>query len=173
MTLDNTDAPGSPVKIVPATWRDLGGLQHLEKLSFPQDAWPLWDIIGILTLPDIVRLKAEVDDRFVGFIAIEYKPKEEADWIATIGVLPGFQGRGIGAMLLNAGEVRTHAPFLRLCVRASNLTAQRLYTRCGYYHMRTWVRYYHDGEDAIVMEKNRPQPALVGVDSASKADRLR
>jgi ribosomal-protein-alanine N-acetyltransferase len=166
MVNDNASTPGSPVKILPATWRDLGALQHLERMSFPKDSWPLWDLIGILTLPEVLRLKAVIDGRMVGFIASEYKSKEQADWIATIAVLPGFQRRGIGAALLNACEERTSGPNIRLCVRASNLAAIRLYEHVGYYHLRTWSQYYHDGEDAIVMEKRRPQLECSGLASA-------
>lgn len=161
-----SSTPGSPAKILPATWRDLGALQHLERMSFPKDSWPLWDLIGILTLPEIVRLKAVMDGSMVGFIASEYKSKEQADWIATIAVLPGYQRRGIGAALLNACEERTNGPNIRLCVRASNLTAIRLYEHSGYYHLHTWPQYYHDGEDAIVMEKHRPQLERSGLASA-------
>jgi len=156
MVNDKALTPGSPVKILPATWRDLGALQHLERMSFPKDSWPLWDLIGILTLPEIVRLKTVLDGRMVGFIASEYRSKEQADWIATIAVLPGYQRRGIGTVLLNACEERTSGSNMRLCVRASNPEAIRLYERSGYYHLRTWPQYYHDGEEAIVMEKRRP-----------------
>jgi len=166
MVNDNASTPGSPVKILPATWRDLGALQHLERMSFPKDSWPLWDLIGILTLPEIVRLKAVLDGRMVGFIASEYRSKEQADWIATIAVLPGYQQRGIGAVLLNACEERTSGLNIRLCVRASNLAAIRLYERSGYHHLRTWSQYYHDGEEAIVMEKRRPQPDRSSLTSA-------
>jgi ribosomal-protein-alanine N-acetyltransferase len=166
MVNDNASTPGSPVKILPATWRDLGALQHLERMSFPKDSWPLWDLIGILTLPEIVRLKAVLDGRMVGFIASEYRSKEQADWIATIAVLPGYQQRGIGAVLLNACEERTSGLNIRLCVRASNLAAIRLYERSGYYHLRTWSQYYHDGEEAIVMEKRRPEPDRSSLTSA-------
>ena len=55
-----TAVPGSSVVIEPATWRDLNALRHLEKVCFPLDAWPLWDLVGVLTLPNVVRLKAMV-----------------------------------------------------------------------------------------------------------------
>jgi ribosomal protein S18 acetylase RimI-like enzyme len=143
----------STLNILPATWRDLNALQILEKQAFPIDVWPLWDLIGILTLPNIVRLKAVIDKQMVGFVAMEYKSKDPADWIATIGVLPTYQRCGIGMDLLEACEPLAKSRIIRLCVRSSNKTAQRLYLRCNYKVSEVWKKYYFDQEDALVMEK--------------------
>ncbi len=138
-----------------ATWRDLNSLRYLEQVCFPKDAWPIWDLIGVLTLPNVVRLKATIGGRMVAFIAGDERPSEQTDWIATIGVLPEYRGRGIGEALLLACEKELKQKRIRLCVRASNDTAIRLYDRLGYHRISVWPRYYNDGEDAYVMEKNR------------------
>ena len=142
--------------ILPAGWRDLSGLQTLQKLAFPEDAWPLWDNIGILTLPNIIRLKAIVQEHLAGFLAAEYRSKDQAVWIAMVGVLPAYQKRGIGTALLSSCEQQAGHDTIRLCVRASNKSAQRLYLGLGYFVARNWQAYYHDGEDALVMEKHLP-----------------
>ena len=92
-------APGSLAIVEPATWRDLNQLRNIEKICFPQDAWPLWDLIGVLTLPNVVRLKAVSDNRMVGFIAGDMRPSDHMAWIATVGVLPEYRGRGVGTAL--------------------------------------------------------------------------
>jgi ribosomal-protein-alanine N-acetyltransferase len=143
----------SKIEIIPATWRDLGSLQELEKKTFPKDAWPLWDLIGILTLPNLVRLKAVLDHEFAGFVAMEYKSKDQANWIATIGVLPAYQHGGIGSVLMDACEPLAKSGIIRLCVRASNDAAQKLYLKAGYQSVDIWHKYYFDEEDAFVMEK--------------------
>lgn len=145
-------------EILPAGWRDLSGLQVLQKEAFPEDAWPLWDVIGILTLPNITRLKASVQGRMVGFLAAEYRSKDQAVWIAIVGVLPAYQRRGIGSALLEACERLAGHDTVRLCVRVSNKAAQHLYLGMGYFVARNWHGYYHDGEDALVMEKNLSKP---------------
>lgn len=144
------------VEIVPATWRDLGELRQLERACFAEDQWPLFDLIAVLTWPDIVRLKAVVDGAMVGFIAGDPRPQENTAWIATLGVLPAYRRQGIGLALLNACEARLSQPRLRLCVRVSNLAAIRLYEKAGYFSLEVWQKYYRDGEDALVMEKIRP-----------------
>lgn len=148
-----TIASGSPVSIEQASWRDLNALRELERLCFPLDAWPLWDLISVLTLPNVIRLKAVVDGKFAGFVAGDVRPAEKMAWIATIGVLPEFQRRGIGTALLLAAEARLEVPRARLCVRVTNLNAIQLYEGQGYQKISTWPNYYGNGEDALVMEK--------------------
>ena len=149
-----TTAPGSPALIEPATWRDLNELRQLERICFPKDSWPLWDLIGVLTLPNVVRLKAMLDGEMVGFVAGDIRPRQDMAWIATVGVLPDYRGRGIGAALLEACEDQLEVSAIRLSVRASNQNAIRMYRLAGYRHIGAWPRYYQDGEDATVMEKH-------------------
>jgi ribosomal protein S18 acetylase RimI-like enzyme len=149
-----TAVPGSSVVIEPATWRDLNALRHLEKVCFPLDAWPLWDMIGVLTLPNVVRLKAMVAGEMVGFIAGDIRASDRLAWIATVGVLPEHRGRGIGGALLRACEERLKMPRVRLNVRVSNRPAVHLYQRMGYRQVSIWPGYYQDGEDALILEKS-------------------
>ena len=79
-------------------------LRQLESVCFPKDAWPLLDMLGVLTLPNVVRLKAVVGEQMVGFIAGDIRRVENVAWIATIGVLPEYRRRGIGTALLQACE---------------------------------------------------------------------
>ena len=146
-------ASGSEFLIEPATWRDLNALRHLEKMCFPQDAWPLWDLVGVLTLPNVVRLRAITDSQMIGFIAGDVRPAESMAWIATLGVLPEYRGRGIGRALLQACEQRLDVRRVQLNVRTSNQVAIELYQSSGYQRAGIWPTYYQDGEDALVMEK--------------------
>lgn len=148
--------------ILPATLRDLPGLRRLEQACFPKDAWPLLDLLAVLTWPDIVRLKAVEDGQLVGFIAGDPRPSDGLAWISTVGVLPEYQRRGIGRQLLLACEERLPQERIRLCVRASNEGAINLYRNEGYLAIDTWSAYYKDRENAVVMEKilRRGQPAM-------------
>jgi ribosomal protein S18 acetylase RimI-like enzyme len=157
--------PGGLARIEQATWRDLNPLRHIERVCFPKDAWPLWDLISVLTLPNIIRLKASIDQQqqsgatalhpteMVGFIAGDQRPGEQIAWIATVAVLPEYQRRGIGESLILACQERLSAPRVRLSVRMSNHGAIHLYERLGYQRVGTWPSYYTDREDALVMEK--------------------
>ena len=144
------------VSIEPATLRDLNSLRRVEQVCFPKDAWPLMDLVGVLTFPGVVRLKAVTGKEMVGFIAGDIRRLEGVAWIATVAVLPEYRGRGIGSALLQACEDKiTSVSRIRLCVRLSNDTAIRLYERHGYEKVGEWTRYYQDGESALVMEKRK------------------
>src|SRR5687767_9284336 len=141
------------MEIQPASLRDLGALRRLEQACFQKDAWPLLDLMAVLTWPDVIKLKAVEDGEMVGFVACDPRPAEHASWIATIGVDPRYQRRGIGRALLRACEDRTPQRSLRLTVRISNHPAISLYEKEGYRSVDIWRRYYNDGEDGLVMEK--------------------
>ena len=138
-----------------ASIRDLGALRKLEHDCFGKDAWPLLDLIAVLTYPDVIRLKAILDGRMVGFVAGDPRPRDGWAWIATIGVDPAYQRRGIGRSLLRACEDRLNVERIRLTVRITNIGAINMYEREGYHSIDIWRRYYHDGEDGMVMEKIR------------------
>jgi ribosomal protein S18 acetylase RimI-like enzyme len=153
MTVTSSTIPDSQAIIKPATWRDLNALRYLEQVCFPKDAWPLWDLIGVLTLSNVLRLKAVEHDQMIGFIAADIRLREQVAWIATIGVLPNYRGRGLGRALLTSCEQRLEALTIRLNVRASNYNAIQLYLTSGYQKVGVWPGYYSDGEEALVMEK--------------------
>jgi ribosomal-protein-alanine N-acetyltransferase len=139
---------------MPATWRDLNALRKLEKICFPKDVWPIFDLIGVLTLPKVVRLKAIVAQELVGFIAADIRPSQGMAWIATIAVLPGYRRQGIGRALLSTCEAQLQVPNVRLNVRMTNKVAIGLYRSAGYKEVGTWPNYYNDREHALVMEKS-------------------
>lgn len=145
-------AAAGPIQVYPATWRDISSLYRLEKKCFPVDSWPLIDIIFVLILPRIVRLKATDGGRLVGFVFGEHR--RGIGWISSFGVDPDFRRRGIGTALLNQCEQALGNRQVRLSVRASNSSAIRLYEKQGYKAVGTWSRYYRGGEDAVVMEKD-------------------
>jgi ribosomal protein S18 acetylase RimI-like enzyme len=147
------DAPDGCALIEPANWRDLNILRKLEAVCFPNDAWPLLDLIGVLTLPNIIRLRAMVANNLIGFIAADLRPSEHVAWIATIAVLPEFRRQGLGNALLHACEEKLSFPLVRLSVRITNHPAISLYEKAGYKDIEIWSNYYQDGEDALVMEK--------------------
>jgi ribosomal protein S18 acetylase RimI-like enzyme len=141
------------MEIQVASLRDLGSLRRLESICFEKDAWSILDLVAVLTWSEVVRLKAVIDGQMIGFVAGDPRPAQNAGWIATIGVDPRFQRRGIGSALLQACEARMNFPRVKLTVRISNENAISLYEKEGYQTVDIWKRYYNDGEDGLVMEK--------------------
>lgn len=145
--------PGSGINYLPATWRDLKAVHQLERICFERDAWPLLDILGALTVPQIIRIKAQEGETLIGFIAADLRRAQATAWIATLAVLPDHRRKGIGSKLLEICEQQINLPLIRLCVRESNLPALRLYQQYGYQQVEIWKKYYRGGENALVLEK--------------------
>ena len=132
---------------------DLGPLRRLESVCFDKDAWPILDLIAVLTWPNIIRLKAVEADEMVGFIAGDPRQSDGVAWISTIAVDPRYQRRGVGRALLQACETQLGFPVIKLSVRLSNYGAIALYEKEGYRTSDVWRGYYNDGEDGLVMVK--------------------
>jgi len=136
-----------------ATWRDLKALDGLEKVCFGEDAWPLLELLGVLVFPGVVKLKAVFEESMVGFIAGDPRRHESTGWIMTLGVLPDRRRQGIAEALLNECEQKMAMPQVKLTVRRGNEPALRLYEKLGYTQIDIWPRYYHNGDDGLVLEK--------------------
>lgn len=142
------------MEIINANILDLNTLRKLEQESFKKDAWPLLDLIAVLTFPEVIRLKAVEDNHMVGFVAGDPRPRDGWGWIATIAVSPRYRQKGIGRALLRACESKLGVPRVRLTVRTSNQVAIAMYEKEGYGTIDIWKGYYNDGEDGMVMEKD-------------------
>ena len=141
------------MEIQSANLMDLGALRRLENVCFEKDAWPILDLIAVLTWPDVIRLKAVESGEMIGFVAGDPRQSSGVVWIATIGVDPRFQRRGIGSALMRACEEQVKLPFMKLTVRVSNQGAIAMYEALGYRATDVWKGYYNDGEDGLVMSK--------------------
>ena len=141
------------MEIIKASIFDLNALRNLENESFGKDAWPLFDLIAVLTFPDVVRLKAVADNQMIGFVAGDPHPRDGWGWVATLAVDSRHRRSGVGRALLHACETKLGLPKVRLTVRISNHIAIAMYEKEGYGTTDIWKAYYNDGEDGILMEK--------------------
>lgn len=155
--INSPEPPQNSWVIEDATWRDFTQLHYLEKRCFKtDDLWPFWDLIGLLTLPGMIRLKAVSGDRMVGFIGGEPKPARKLGWITNLAVLPDYRRLGIAkTLLVECEKAFKDMNAIRLSVRVSNIAAIQLYEGMGYRRVDRWERYYTGGEDALVLEKSR------------------
>lgn len=140
-------------KLSPAGLSDLNPLRAIEKACFPLDAWPLLELLSVLILPNLVKIKAEVGEKMVGFVGGDAHRFEGVGWITTLGVLPQYQRLGIASALLDQCEQQMGMPVVKLTVRRSNLSAQTLYYARGYQQIDVWKSYYEGGEDGLILQK--------------------
>ena len=137
-----------------ATLLDLRALHQLERLIFPRDAYPYFDLALLLLIPGVINLKiAAPDGSLAAFVCATRGLARDRAWIVTLGVSPAHQRRGLGAALMARAEARIGRPCVRLTVREGNQPAIRLYQRAGYAVIERKIGYYRDGEAGLVMEK--------------------
>ena len=103
----------------------------------------------------------------IGFI-MSYIVQYEVQ-IINIAVRLSHQYRGYGKRILSKYLSQFNKKtYLLLEVRESNLPAYQLYSHFGFEQIDIRRKYYHDGEDAIVMEKmGNKVPANVNMEKTS------
>jgi ribosomal-protein-alanine N-acetyltransferase len=147
----------APVLIEDMTLDDIGGVQDVERSSFPVP-WPANAFRHELTQNRNARyIVAREGRKIVGYAGL-WLMVDEAH-ITTFAVLPEHRRRRIGERLLQrlfdiAEEMG--AEWLTLEVRVSNIGAQRLYEKYGFRRAGVRRRYYSDNnEDALIMWTDR------------------
>jgi [ribosomal protein S18]-alanine N-acetyltransferase len=96
-----------------------------------------------------------LDHSIAGFIVAE--PGRTSGHIITIDVAAAARRYGVGSLLLRAAEDRLRKDRCRsvgLETAVDNVAALAFYKRHGYSVIRTFPRYYSNGVDALVLEKD-------------------
>jgi len=96
------------------------------------------------------------DSAIVGFLVAEAGSRARGH-IITIDVIAAARRFGVGSLLLRAAEDRlivTGCRVVELETAVDNASALAFYERHGFSVTRTFPRYYSNGMDALVLEKN-------------------
>jgi [ribosomal protein S18]-alanine N-acetyltransferase len=96
-----------------------------------------------------------INSSIAGFIVAE--SHRNSGHIITIDVVASARRSGVGSLLLSAAEDRLRTGQCRsveLETAVDNISALSFYKRHGYTIVRTFPRYYSNGLDALVLEKN-------------------
>jgi ribosomal-protein-alanine N-acetyltransferase len=94
-----------------------------------------------------------------GFIVAEAGARGHGH-IITIDVIAAARRSGVGSLLLHAAEDRLRAAgcqSVELETAVDNVSALSFYKRHGYSVTRTFPRYYSNGVDALVLQKDLDQ----------------
>ncbi|MGC1977453.1 MAG: N-acetyltransferase [Candidatus Sulfotelmatobacter sp.] len=102
--------------------------------------------------------KVVVRSSFAGFIVAEADSRGHGH-VITIDVIGSARRSGVGSLLLGAAEDRLRAAgchAIELETAVDNSSALSFYKRHGYSVIETFPRYYSNGVDALVLEKDLP-----------------
>ena len=143
------------VELARMRWWHLEQVLPLERMLFGEEPWTtyhFWSELGqVQTRHYLVAL---ADETLVGYAGLCDHPDEA--FVQTMAVAPSYQGRGLGARLLEtllAEAARRRQPTVSLEVRADNRVAQRLYERHGFRPAGIRRGYYPGGVDGFVMTR--------------------
>lgn len=147
------------MRIRDATAADLPAVVDLERACFQAAAWSMSMFEAELGRVGGAFLVGEVNGVLLGH-ALGRATSDEGE-VLEIGVSPELRRQGLGALLMRELHRRLGALGARTCwleVRADNMAAQALYRRLGYEAVGRRPRYYPDGQDAVLMARELPEP---------------
>ncbi len=140
---------------------DLETLWHIDQLCFPPGiSYSRYELAAYVRLLGSFTLVAQSSDsdetKIVGFVVATANRRRQGH-VITIDVLPEARRFGIGSKLLLAAEgcLRSaQCTLVKLETAVNNAAALAFYKRHGYFIVKTIPRYYPDGLDALVLQKN-------------------
>lgn len=144
--------------VVPMQRDDLDAIMEIEPILFVGDPWPRsmyeYEITpNEFSFYRVIHGETPEQPRILAYAGVWML--YDSAHVATIGVHPAWQRRGLGAWLLLHlidESVTRGAVEVTLEVRKSNLAAQTLYSQFGFEKVGRRRRYYRDtGEDALLM----------------------
>lgn len=153
--MNDTAPVGVGVTLLPMRVDHLPDIIVLETQLFGPEAWTEGMLRSELAEPDSRRytIAADADDRIVGYAGL-VRYDDEAH-VLTVGVVPAWRRRGVGAALLLDLLAAAGPRRVLLEVRADNAPAQRLYAQHGFRPIGRRRGYYRpSGIDAVVMARD-------------------
>lgn len=144
------------------TFEDILKISELEKECF-SDPWTYRMFADAFSSKVFYGALAEENGEIAGYVC-ETILFENAE-IDDFAVAEGYRRQGIGGRLLEYAETEARergAATMFLEARVSNSPALLLYLKSGYRGIYTRPRYYPDGEDAVVLQKDLLSPRPSG-----------
>jgi ribosomal-protein-alanine acetyltransferase len=137
---------------------DINECWRLDQRCFSDgEAYDRETIRYLLSHHQAVCYKAvSVANEMTAFVVGMIEP-DRTGHVVALGVDPDHRRQGLGRDLMNAvekGFFKNGITTVRLEVRTSNDTAQKLYFNLGYKIVRRMPRYYTSGDDGYLMVKN-------------------
>ncbi|WP_163338265.1 GNAT family N-acetyltransferase [Desulfopila sp. IMCC35008] len=136
---------------------DLNSLTELEAELFTYDRITKKQFKYLLTKANGLIIKAELDSKIAGYIALLWRKNSNRMRVYSIGVSPSSRKNGLGRNLLICSESiakNYNCSIITLEVQEHNQPALNLYHDMGFKYSTTRSAYYSDGGNALVLQKN-------------------
>ena len=139
-----------------ATLADIPQLLAIENLCFAGNRLGARNFRHMLRHAHGVTLVETCGGRLRGYVLLLFRSNSKLTRVYSIATHPEHAGRGVAARLLGAAEalVREHGyTGQRLEIREDNRASLSLFGAHGYRIFGRYPAYYHDGMDALRLEK--------------------
>ncbi|MFN2579101.1 MAG: ribosomal protein S18-alanine N-acetyltransferase [Pyrinomonadaceae bacterium] len=111
----------------------------------------------LLTAPESVSYRVVTQNSAMAGFVIGLLEPDHTGHITTIGIAPEHRRRRLASCLMEtieSGFRRRDVRIVRLEVRSSNISAQKLYASIGYAVTQRLPKYYSNGGDGLLMVKS-------------------
>ena len=135
---------------------DLPALLAVEQAVFNVDHLSRRSFRHFLAAPNAALIVAEEGGRLAGYALVLFRPRSRIARLYSIAVAPHIGQRGVGPLLLSAGEKAARGrgcSSMRLEVHEHNTRAIARYEKSGYRLFGRQPDYYDDHATALRFEK--------------------
>lgn len=139
-----------------ATPADIAALVDIEHASFAGNRLDRRRFRYLLATAHGVLLVDAEAGRLRGYVLLLYRANSTIARLYSIATHPGHMGQGVASSLADAAEREASAhgyTCLRLEIRADNAASLALFRGRGYREFGRHAAYYHDGMDALRLQK--------------------
>ncbi|WP_306394290.1 GNAT family N-acetyltransferase [Telluria beijingensis] len=143
-----------------ASLADVAALVEIENASFPGNRLDRRRFRYLLAHAHGALLVDAMGDGLRGYMLLLFRASATVARLYSIATHPAHLGCGVAARLVDAAErqARQHGhTCLRLEIRADNAASLALFRGRGYREFGRHAAYYHDGMDALRLQKPLPR----------------
>ena len=141
-----------PIVVRKAQQADISAILEIEWECFREDSFSKEQFAYLISRSKGTFYVMMEEDRVVAYVSLLFHGGTRYLRIYSIAVHPDYRGRGLGQIsILTAGECK--ATKITLEVKVTNTSAIGLYMKNGFIPAGIKPCYYHDGSDAIYMQR--------------------
>ena len=135
---------------------DIPAILEIEWVCFREDSFSKEQFAYLISRSKGTFYVMMEGDRVIAYVSLLFHGGTHYLRIYSIAVHPDFRGRKLGQLLMEQTIATAHdckAAKITLEVKVTNTPAIRLYMKNGFIPVGVKPAYYHDGSDAIYMQR--------------------
>ena len=138
---------------------DIPAILEIEQECFQEDSFSREQFVYLICRSKGTFYVVVEKERVIAYVSLLFHAGTRYLRIYSIAVHPDFRGKGLGQALMDQ-TIRTanecKAAKITLEVKVTNAAAIALYMKNGFIPVGVKPNYYHDGSDAIYMQRLIP-----------------